>query len=135
MYMCFYVYQFCRFLWFFCYILEMFWQRGIFCYIFELFWQCGSFCFSVRFWNCSDSVVFFFSIWLGLRTHFVIRQFYLQLGLYIGTLLCVNLITFGGGLLVPGIIIRPLGSVSALTWFIKYTKYLLWKFTIPKWYS
>jgi hypothetical protein len=39
-------YQFCLFL-------------RIFYRIFELFRQCGIFCFSVRFWNCSDSVVFF----------------------------------------------------------------------------
>ena len=24
-----------------------------------MFWQCGIFCFSIRFFNCSDSVVFF----------------------------------------------------------------------------
>ena len=47
---------------FFWQILELFRQCGIFllfCQILEFFRQCGIFCFSVRFWNCSDSVVCF----------------------------------------------------------------------------
>jgi hypothetical protein len=40
--------------------------------------------------------------------------------------------TSAGGLLVPDDIILPLVSASAMTWFIRYTMYLLSTFTVPK---
>jgi hypothetical protein len=47
-----------------CGILELFRKCGILelfrkCGILELFRKCGILCFSIRFWSCSESVVFF----------------------------------------------------------------------------
>ena len=40
-------------------IVQTVWYLLFFYLILELFRQCGIVCFSIRFWNCSDSVVLF----------------------------------------------------------------------------
>ena len=51
------------------------WFLLFFCQILELFQQYGICCFSIRFWNCSDSVVFFVFLFCSYSLiYFVIIQ-------------------------------------------------------------